>query len=357
MTGPPAGAWALPAAEDELPHTPSGLRDDLPWKDTYWFSFRDEKADVTGSVHLTVSANRAPGLRAAVALRHRGAQVLRTAYEAPVRSDDSIGGELVTLRVIDGHWDTRKHLVLTFDTGLVAGTVEFGGRHLGPNLALLCPGLLPTASAVELSGHAEQGAVITGDIRWAGDAMHLEGYGHRDRSWGYRKSDGMNPLGYTFAGVHLPGATIGFLGWQHPDAGAGEPVPVGAWLADDSGVYPAVDGYYRRSAEGRPDTCGFTLSDGRSVEARSVEPTAELFYAYHEPEFDGPAMGTISWDQHVLMDSPDGPARGIFNHGSVFLADVFRNARFCAAAPAGPGSRMAASTEDPGGAPGGDLPG
>jgi len=41
----------------------------------------------------------------------------------------------------------------------------------------------------------------------------------------------------------------------------------------------------------------------------------------------------------VLMDSPDGPARGIFNHGSVFMADVFRNARFCAAAPDGPDPR------------------
>jgi hypothetical protein len=331
MTDNLAGAWALPDADDELPHTPSGLRDDLPWKDTYWFSFRDEKHDVTGAVHLTVSANRSPGFRAAVALRHKGAQVLRTVYEVPVRTDDSFGGSLVTLRVLDGHWDTRKHLQLTFDTGDVAGTVELGGRHLGPNLALLCPGLLPSASAVELSGHAEQGTVMTGDIRWAGDALHLEGYGHRDRSWGYRKSDGMNLLGYTFAGVHLPGATLGFLGWQHPNADADAPLPVGVWLADDTGVYPAVDGYYRRSAEGRPESCAFTLSDGRRVEARTVEPTAELFYAYHEPELDGPAIGTFSWDQHVIMDSPDGPARGIFNHGSAFMADVFRNARFCAA--------------------------
>jgi len=326
-----AGAWALPRPEDELPHDPTGLRDDLPWKDTYWFGFRDGAADLTGAVHLTMSANRAPGLRATVAFRHGREQLLRTVYEVPHRSGDSFGCELVTLRVIDGHWDERKRLELTFDTGDISGAVELRGRHYGPNLAVLCPGLLPTAAAVELSGHVEQGVVMSGELRWGDHTLVLDGYGHRDRSWGYRKSDGMNLMGYTFAGVHLPDATLGFLGWQHPSAGASDPLPVGAWLADETGVRAATDGWYRRTAEGRPDACQFQFTDGRKVEVWGAVPTAELFYAYHEPELDGPAIGTLSWDQHVHMDSPEGQAVAVFNHGTPFMADVFRNARFCAA--------------------------
>ena len=329
MTTGIAGAWALPQAEDELPHDPTGLRDDLPWKDTYWFGFRDDAADLTGAVHLTLSANRAPGLRAAVAFRHQGEQVLRTVYDVPVRTDDGFGCDLVGLRVLDGSWDERKHLELTFAAGDVTGVVEVRGRHYGPDLARLCPGLLPTASAVELSGHAEMGVTLAGELRWRDEVLALDGYGHRDRSWGYRKSDGMNLMGYTFAGIRLPEATIGFLGWQHPNAGSSDPLPVGVWLADATGVHAGTDGWYRRTAEGRPEAFGFGFTDGRKVEVWGAVPTAELFYAYHEPEMDGSAVGTLSWDQHVRLESAEGPAVGIFNHGVPFLADVFRNARFC----------------------------
>lgn len=331
MSDAPEGLWALPAPEDEMPHVPSGLNDELPWKDTYWFGFRDDTADVTAAVHLTVSANRQPGLRATVSLRRGREQVQRTVLVVPERTADSVGCPLVTLKVLDGTWDTRKHLVLTIDTGEVSGTFELRGRHFGPNLALLCPGLIPSASSVQLAAHVEQGLAVTGHLDWAGDRIAFNGYGHRDRSWGYRKSDGMSLMGYVFAGLHLPDATIGFLSWQDPSATSADPLPIGVWIADDSGVRAAVDGWYRRQPDGRPDSCGFHLPDGSVIEVARLQPTAEVFYAYHEPEFDGPAIGTLCLDQHVKGESLRGPVQGLFNHGMPFMADVLRNARFCAA--------------------------
>lgn len=331
MNGITKGAWCLPEADDEFPHELSGTSVDLPWKDTYCFAFRDDHMDVSGTVHLTLSPNRGPGLRAAVALRRGGRQLSQVVYEKPWRAENAFGCEIAELTILDGHWDARKHLRLAVSVEGVTGVIEIHGRHYGPNLALLCPGLLPESAAIQLSGHAEQGITVSGRLDWAGDIIELDGHGHRDRSWGYRKSDGMNPMGYTYGGIRLPQSTIGFLGWQHPDASSHDALPVGGWLADDEGVQPLTSAWYRRAADGRPAGCGFTATDGTSIELETIAPTAEVFYAYHDPEFDGPAIGTLSFDQHVSMSSNLGPAAGIFNHGVPFLADVFRNARFCAA--------------------------
>jgi hypothetical protein len=115
--------------EDEFPHAlPPDLPDaavELPYKDTWMLCFHDDAADVTALVHLTLSADRSPGLRATV----------------------------------DGE-----------DVELVA---DFRGRYFGVDSSVLTPGLIPSGEGIQQLGHAEQACTVTGRLRWGADEVEV----------------------------------------------------------------------------------------------------------------------------------------------------------------------------------------
>jgi len=320
-------ADAIARPEDEYPHPLPSKDDPRPWKDTWWFSFHDGAAGLTGVLHLTLSANRPPGFRLAAALGWGSRRFLRTWYTTPTVTADAVDGGVVRLRIVEPEWSDRKRLELTFDLGGVTGELQWSGRHFGPDLARLTPGLLP--GDAQMLGHAPQAAHVAGRIEWDGDALTVDADGFRDRSWGYRKSDSLTPFGYTYAALLLPEAAMGLMALHHPGPAAPAGL-VGGWFSDRRGVLPLVGGDYHRSADGRPSDLGFHLADGRTVTLAGAQPQADVLYPYHEPEMDGAAVGILCADQYVRFDSGDGPAIGVFNHGVPFMADVFRGARFCA---------------------------
>lgn len=327
------GTSGVPRAEDEFPHPLPDPNSPLPFKDTWYLAFRDDAADVTMTVHLTLSANRAPGLRATFALHHGRRSVLETRYMTPTVTGDSIGSELLTLQIVNPAWTADKHLRLSVrheaDGLPIALDVDFRGRFFGANSATLTPGLVPTTEGLQGLGHAEQACTITGTLRWGPDEVDLSGVGYRDRSWGYRKSDKMASNGYSFVQLHLPEVTCGLLAWQSPDASPDAPLPVGAWMADAHGVQAATEGLLHLSAEGRLDRLVLSFTGGRTIDVRTKAIQAELHYPYHEPEMDGLALGTLCWDQHVAVESADGAGAAVLNLGIPFIADVLRNSRFC----------------------------
>jgi hypothetical protein len=322
----PAG---MPRAEDEFPHELPDPTHPLPYKDTWMLSVHDHRADVTAVTHLTLSANRSPGLRITTSLRHGRRTVLDTRYETPTRAGDTISGESMSLRILNPAWTSEKHLRLTVRYPDAELELDFHGRFLGVDSGALTPGLIPSGSGVEGLGHAEQACLVSGWLRRDGQEIPIEGPGFRDRSWGYRKSDKMARHGYAFAQLHLPRGTCGLLSWQHPDASADQPLPVGAWLADDGGVHAATGGLLHLSAEGRLSRLELDFTGGRKIAARTADVLADVHYPYHEPEMDGPALGTLCWDQYLAVDTPDGPGTALLNLGIPFLADVLRNSRFC----------------------------
>ena len=84
--GAVVNADAIARPEDEYPHPLPSKDDPRPWKDTWWFSFHDGAAGLTGVLHLTLSANRPPGFRLAAALGWGSRRFLRTWYTTPTVS-------------------------------------------------------------------------------------------------------------------------------------------------------------------------------------------------------------------------------------------------------------------------------
>lgn len=331
--------WALPRPEDELPHAVPDASIDLPYKDTWWFSFHDDDADLTAAVHLTLSANRRPGLRATIAFRHGTDWMSETVYTTPDVTAETVGCAMAQVRVVDPAWTPAKHLVLTVRHPDLEADLEIRGRYYAPLVSVLAPGLMPSGEGLQHFCHAEQGLIAAGEVRWGEQTFEVGARGYRDRSWGFRKSDKMALNGTTFGMLHLPDATCGLLAWNSADITGSDAMPVGAWLADDAGVVPAVGGLYHRSPEGWPARVGLELADGRVVDLDAARPVADLPYAFHEPEFDGPAIGTHGWDMHTAFDSSQGPATGVFNHAVPFMADVLRHSRFCFPDPGSTGMR------------------
>ncbi len=318
-----------PRREDEFPHALPDTPTDLPFKDTWWLAFRDDRADVSFSAHLTLSPNRRPGLRVGLAVQSGRNHYTRTHLIEPTVADGTVSSAVTDLEIVDPEWSPAKRLVLRVHDRDLQATLEFAGRYFGVDSRLATPGLIPDGDGIQNLGHAEQAMWATGELQLGDQQIRVDGPAYRDRSWGLRKSDKMAPQGYTFAQVHLPDAAVGLLAWQHPDAAAGAPLPVGAWLSDESGVHPATSGLFHLSAEARGQQLALDFTNGRKVALTARRALADLHYPYHEPEMDGPALGTLCWDQHIEFDSDDGVVAGLVNLGIPFGADVLRHSQFC----------------------------
>ncbi len=320
----------IPRSEDEYPHPLPASDLDLPFKDTWLLAFRDDVGDVSFAIHLTLSPNRLPGLRATIALQWGRRNHLRTHYVTPRIDDNGVASEVAELEILNPEWSPAKRLIVRLHDGDLDAEFEFTGCHFGVDSQVVTPGLIPNSEGVRDLGHAEQAMRATGHLSFGDEHISIDGYAYRDRSWGFRKSDKMARHGYTFAQIHLPDAAIGLLAWQNPDAPADAELPVGGWLSDASGVHSAVGGLLHLSAVARGEHLAMEFTNGRKVDLVIRRALADLHYPYHEPEMDGPALGTLCWDQHLEFASGTDTAVGLVNIGIPFMADVLRHSRFCA---------------------------
>ncbi|HET7721371.1 MAG TPA: hypothetical protein VFK43_15500, partial [Acidimicrobiales bacterium] len=172
----------LARPEDEYPHQPPPDGDGRPWKDTWWFAFRDDVADVTAALHLTLSPNRRPGSRITVAVRHGAAQLVDWTSTEPDTGTAAFGCPWLGVEVVDPAWSSAKRLRLHLRHPLVSGELEVHGRFLGPLVGAVAPGLVPSGEgSVSLAGHVEQLASFAGTLRIAGSDTTIDATGFRDR--------------------------------------------------------------------------------------------------------------------------------------------------------------------------------
>jgi len=116
----------------------------------------------------------------------------------------------------------------------------------------------------------------------------------------------------------VPAALAAPLPGDAPELAIGREVAL-VFEAGDPGR-PIIVGWMERASAADPEALRVVQVNGRRV---VLEATGELQYSFHEPEYDGAAVGTIVLDHHFR--SP-GLRWGFADHGLPFEADPWRHA-------------------------------
>jgi hypothetical protein len=148
--------------------------DPRPWRDNAFFTFWDPAQRLTGTMHISASPNASGGRRARVSVRlgHSTVEVI-----------EEIG--LAT-------WNSAS---ITFDPAIgfaVDGPGLSGELRSTPlfSLAVFAGESAPKAFSLDQEHpihHYQRSARVTGRLTVHGQTVEVDGYGYRDRTWGFRE--------------------------------------------------------------------------------------------------------------------------------------------------------------------------
>ncbi len=178
---------------DDLRHTPTPEKD---FSESKWFSFYDGSQDFWASVRIGLEPNRSTTNRWVV-LALRGEVLFRDlAVGLPLPAsnwnDIEVGGlRVVTSARMRDYRLEFNHPTISLNVNWTAETPVFDYAD--------CTDPLPPSLA---AAHYEQSGRIHGRLRYQSRVIALDGWGHRDHSWGVRRWEGfrgwvafMAPLG------------------------------------------------------------------------------------------------------------------------------------------------------------------
>ena len=322
-------AW-LPAADDERLQTPTGDTS-LPWKDTFYFSMRDDAADLTLNMHMTVSENRTPPTRVGVSVAGGGAVATEVLRNEGENNDQGVGNELGRLEFINLSYDSDHELRWTGNLPEVSFEVTVKGKHYAPLWDTMFPDFYPTGKQGHQYSHYEQ--VVTGDgwVQWkGGERLPFSGSGWRDRGWGRRKTVLTFNTSMDLIAAVLPDDSVfSLIALRSGEVSKDAPMPIGGWRSDPDSLSPLVGGTYHKDAMAFPEKLELSFQDGYTLSAQKVRNTASIPCAWHDadPEQMGIAIGLR--DYYTVMEDSEGRQFTVFsNYGDVHKVDVFRDAEF-----------------------------
>lgn len=168
-TGPTTSSWG-PLAQPLHPDIPADPR---PWRENAFFCFWDPEQDLTGVMHISASPNAKGGRRARVSVR--------------------LGS--TTVEVIETlDFDTWNSESITFDpdTGFSVQAPGLSGSLRSTPLhpaAVFAGETAPKAFSLDSEHpihHYQQSARVSGELTIEGRTVVVDGYGYRDRTWGFR---------------------------------------------------------------------------------------------------------------------------------------------------------------------------
>lgn len=316
--------------EDELPHTPTG-EDSLPWKDTWYFSVWDERSATHVAMHMTVSANRTPDTRIALAFKRGAHQRVVVRREQGRRSEYSVGNSLASIDMLHLSWDADHQLRWRGETDEFSFDLHVRGVHIAPDFHTLFPGANPSGKQGHSYSHTEQVIRADGVVHWKGEGeTAISGFGWRDRGWGRRKNDLTFATGYDLVAAILPdGSAFAFTAMRNIEHGPDAPMPVYGFHADREQVSPAVGGLYYKDSMSFPTRLDLRFASGAKVAGTFVRHGSMLSTPFHdaEPELSGIAVNAC--DFYAVLADDDGQPFGVFsNEGHALRANVTRDAKF-----------------------------
>ncbi len=273
-------------------HTDAAGPADPVWKDNAYLSFWDTDAAVFATLHVSTSPNSDGGRRARCSVSAGGHTVEIIEHLRPgTFSSASIHFGL------DGEIRVR-HPELTADlinTPLfVPADYSVGG---------LIPELVPGKPLT----HYEQGCAVTGELRAGGASHTVNGYGMRDRTWGFRDESAqwIEYAGIVAASDDSFLSAIKFLGADGTVRGEG------FFITADESV-PITEITFARDAAAQFRRATLTLVDGAEHTVLLTDHVAG-FWVPMGAESDGPAFGT--YDDFMRLTVDERTAAGFFEQG------------------------------------------
>ncbi|MEA2172050.1 MAG: hypothetical protein QOF76_5350 [Solirubrobacteraceae bacterium] len=273
-----SGTWG-PLSEPIHGPVPEGRP---PYKDNAYLAFWDAKNGVYGVFHFSTSPN-AEGRRSRITVQGGGrtAEIIESP-EPGTFDTASISFDLDSTYSVDGEGlsgrltATPHHAIADYNTGMLPELVE--GEPLM---------------------HYQRAARVTGTFTIDGETVNVDGYGLRDRTWGYR-DESVSFVEYIGLMAVLGNNTLACMSFMGP---SGKTMTDGFWLDDDGGAEHISKMEVTRDASGLWAAGKFSLDNGEEVTVRTTSRPAG-FWVPMGWERTGPTMA--AYDEFVGLRTADG---------------------------------------------------
>lgn len=321
--------WVSDPADERL-HEPEG-DPSLPWKDTWYFSLRDEASDQALNLHMTISANRNPPTRVGVSVSRGGLVATEVARDDGDNDAGSVGNALARIEFVNIAAGADHVLRLVGDLPQVAFDITVVGHHHSVLWDTMFAGFYPMGKAGHRYSHYEQLVTGVGWMEWkGGERVPFSGSGWRDRGWGRRKTEVTFNTSIDLVGAVLPDDSVfSVIALRSSEVSVDAPMPVAGWRSDGNVLVPAVAGTYHKDSMAWPTRLELEFQDGYVLRASTVRRGPSLPCAWHDAEPEGSGMAHNLRDYYAVMADEEGREFTCFsNYGDVHKVDVFRGGRF-----------------------------
>ena len=260
--------------------------DPRPWRDNAFLCFWDPAKRLTGVMHISASPNATGGRRARVSVR--------------------LGNS--TVEVIEelgfATWNSES---ITFDPDAgfsvdgpgLSGSLTFAPLHA---LAVFLGEHAPKAFSLDAEHplhHYQRSARVTGTLTVHGQTVEVDGFGYRDRTWGFREESAsvQEYFGMMWVFPEFSVSSIRLLGQDGKTATIG-------FTCDAEGTDPVTGLSIVRDAAGLFQATRIERRAGAPIEARLVERYGTFWCPMGVAEQAGPTLS--AYDEWHSIRTADG---------------------------------------------------
>ncbi|WP_019876359.1 DUF7065 domain-containing protein [Sporichthya polymorpha] len=260
--------------------------DPRPWRDNAFLCFWDPATRVTGVMHISASPNAAGGRRARVSVRLEN---------TTVEVVESLGFAT---------WNSES---ITFDpqTGFtvdgpgLSGSLTFTPHHA---LAVFLGEHAPKAFSLDSEHplhHYQRSARVIGSLTVHGRTVEVDGFGYRDRTWGFREESAsvQEYYGCMWVFPDVSVSAIRLLGQDGHTATIGH-------VCDANGTVPVTGMTIVRDAAGLFRSTRIDRKEGDPLEVSLVERYGTFWCPMGVEEQAGPTLS--AYDEWHSLRRADG---------------------------------------------------
>lgn len=260
--------------------------DPRPWRDNAFLCFWDPAKRLTGVMHVSTSPNASGGRRARVS----------------VRLGDATAEIIEPLALAT--WSSES---ITFDPDAgfqvdgpgISGSLSFAPLHA---LAVFLGESAPKAFSLDAEHplhHYQRSARVHGRLTVHGQTVEVDGFGYRDRTWGFREESASvaEYYGCMWVFPEFSVSAIRLLGQDGKIATIG-------FVCDVEGTVPVTGMSIVRDAAGLFLAMRIDRRDGAAVEARLVERYGTFWCPMGLEEQAGPTLS--AYDEWHSIRTADG---------------------------------------------------